>query len=110
MPNKTPECADYHRLPEAITCALQAVTKPGDIVAINSPTYYAIIQALEALHLKALEIPEGTRATCPKGGILLWIELPEGVDAKELSRQALINGISIAPGPMFTVDCKYELI
>ncbi len=52
--------------------------------------------------------PEGTRSTCPKGGILLWIELPESVDALELSRQALLSGISIAPGPMFTVTSKYQ--
>ncbi|WP_461541872.1 aminotransferase-like domain-containing protein [Spongorhabdus nitratireducens] len=261
---------------EAITCALQAVTRPGDIIAIDSPTYYAIIQALEAMNLKALEIPsdpvtgmclgalelaldqwpvkacvvtpnfgnplggfmpkknkrrliqlarqhdicvieddiyseldyrpgrpeaikaydtdervilvssfskvlapglsvgwilpgrwfkqveqqkyitslttpvlpqlalarfleeghydqhlrrvkpmyqqrrdivrnlilrhfpEGTRVTCPKGGLLLWIELPEHSDALALSRAALDNGISIAPGPMFTVGGKYR--
>ena len=261
---------------EAITCALQAVTKPGDIVAIDSPTYYAIIQALEAMDLQALEIPgdpvhgmsmgalelaleqwdvkacvvtpnfgnplgsfmpkrnkermvelarrhniaiieddiysdldyrpgrpraiksydtdgrvllvssvskviapglsvgwilpgryfeqveqqkyitslttpvlpqlalarflgsgdydrhlrrikplyqqrrdvvrglikhyfpDDTRTTCPKGGLLLWVELPQSVNAQELSREALANGISIAPGPMFTVACKYK--
>lgn len=42
---------------EALNCALRAVTEPGDIIAIESPTYYGIIQALEAMNLKALEIP-----------------------------------------------------
>lgn len=42
---------------EAVGLALRAVTKPGDIVAIESPGYYGFIQMLEMLHLRALEIP-----------------------------------------------------
>ncbi|MRI35262.1 GntR family transcriptional regulator [Endozoicomonas sp. OPT23] len=52
--------------------------------------------------------PEGTRSTCPKGGLLLWIELPEEVDAYQLSQKALLSGISIAPGPMFSTSGKYS--
>jgi len=46
---------------EAITVTLRAITKPGDIVAIESPTYFGIVQALEALDLKALELPTDPR-------------------------------------------------
>ncbi len=42
---------------EAVGLALRATTKPGDIVAIESPGYYGFIQMLEMLHLRALEIP-----------------------------------------------------
>jgi DNA-binding transcriptional MocR family regulator len=42
---------------EAMTLCLQAVCSPGDTVAIESPTYFGILLILEALHLKALEIP-----------------------------------------------------
>ena len=42
---------------EALVLALQAVTRPGDVVAIESPTFYGLLQALEALQLEALEIP-----------------------------------------------------
>ena len=42
---------------EAMTLCLQAVCRPGDLVAIESPTYFGILLLLEALHLKALEIP-----------------------------------------------------
>ena len=48
---------------EAIVMCLRAVTKPGDTVAVESPTYFGILQALESLGLKALEIP-----TCPEWG------------------------------------------
>jgi DNA-binding transcriptional MocR family regulator len=42
---------------EALTLALKAVTKPGDTVAIESPTYFGVLQVIEALGLKALELP-----------------------------------------------------
>lgn len=41
---------------EAINLCLDAVTKPGDIVAVESPTYHGILQSLESRGLKALEI------------------------------------------------------
>jgi DNA-binding transcriptional MocR family regulator len=42
---------------EALSLALRAVTRRGDTVAIESPTYFGLLQVLEALELKALEIP-----------------------------------------------------
>jgi DNA-binding transcriptional MocR family regulator len=42
---------------EALSLGLQALCSPGDLVAIESPTYFGILLILEALHLKALEIP-----------------------------------------------------
>lgn len=42
---------------EAIALGLRAVTKPGDVVAVESPTYFGILQLLEDLRLRALEIP-----------------------------------------------------
>jgi DNA-binding transcriptional MocR family regulator len=42
---------------EALSLALQAVTRRGDTVAIESPTYFGLLQVLEALELNALELP-----------------------------------------------------
>jgi DNA-binding transcriptional MocR family regulator len=42
---------------EALTLALKAVTKRGDTIAIESPTYFGLLHAIEALDLKALELP-----------------------------------------------------
>lgn len=42
---------------EALTLCLRAVCKVGDVVAIESPTFYGQLQAIEMLGLKALEIP-----------------------------------------------------
>jgi DNA-binding transcriptional MocR family regulator len=51
---------------EAINLALRAVTRPGDTVALESPTYFGFLQILESLGLRALEIP-----THPRTGISL---------------------------------------
>ena len=49
---------------EALNLCLQAVTEPGDVVAVESPTFYAALQALERLKLKAVEV-----ATHPRDGV-----------------------------------------
>ena len=42
---------------EALNLAIRAVTRPGDIVAVESPTYFGFLQILESLGLKVLMIP-----------------------------------------------------
>ncbi|MCR5865386.1 PLP-dependent aminotransferase family protein [Aquincola sp. J276] len=46
-----------HGCIEALNVALRAVAQPGDVVAVESPTYYGLLQVLESLGLRALEIP-----------------------------------------------------
>jgi DNA-binding transcriptional MocR family regulator len=48
--------------------------------------------------------PQGTRLTKPQGGYFVWVKLPDGVNALELHRLALKQGISIAPGPIFSAQ------
>ena len=52
--------------------------------------------------------PDGTKATRPRGGNLLWVELPAGVDSVELHERALAEGMSIAPGPLFSPRGGYR--
>jgi DNA-binding transcriptional MocR family regulator len=51
---------------EAMDICLHAVCRPGDIVAVESPTYFGTLQTLEIHGLRALEIP-----THPRDGISL---------------------------------------
>jgi DNA-binding transcriptional MocR family regulator len=46
-----------HGCIEALNLALRAVTQPGDTVAVESPTFFGLLQILESLGLRALEIP-----------------------------------------------------
>ena len=40
----------------------------------------------------------------PKGGIFLWVTLPDGVDTAKLYPLALAAGVAINPGPEWSVD------
>lgn len=46
---------------EALLLCLRAVTTPGSVVAVESPTYFGVLHALEELGLKAIEIPMHAR-------------------------------------------------
>lgn len=52
--------------------------------------------------------PAGTLATRPRGGYLLWVELPATFDAMSLYREAATQGICIAPGPLFSADQAFR--
>lgn len=65
-------------------------------------------QQASALQCIERSFPAGTRTTRPEGGYFLWIELPEGVDALEVHRQALQQGIGVAPGHLFSADRRYR--
>jgi DNA-binding transcriptional MocR family regulator len=51
---------------EALNLCLRAVSRPGDTIAVESPAYYGVLQDIESLGLRALEIP-----THPRTGIEL---------------------------------------
>jgi len=42
---------------EALGLALRAVAKRGDTIAIESPTYFGVLQVIESLDMKVLEVP-----------------------------------------------------
>ncbi|HWV16121.1 MAG TPA: GntR family transcriptional regulator MpaR [Cellvibrio sp.] len=52
--------------------------------------------------------PSDTRVTLPNGGYFLWLELPEKVNSLQLFSLALAQGISIAPGPIFSASKRFE--
>jgi len=51
---------------EALLLTLKAVTVPGDFIAIESPSYYGLMQIIEHMGLQAIEVP-----TDPVAGISL---------------------------------------
>jgi len=56
---------------------------------------------LEAL---AAELPEGASWTTPEGGHQVWLELPEGIDTRDLLGDAARAGVLFAPGFQFHHD------
>ena len=53
-----------HGCIEALNLALRAVARPGDTIAVESPCYFGLLQILESLGMRALEIP-----TSPQHGL-----------------------------------------
>lgn len=51
--------------------------------------------------------PAGTRVSRPLGGFVLWVEMPPGTDAVELHALGLSRGITVAPGPIFSVNQRF---
>jgi len=51
--------------------------------------------------------PAGTSMSRPRGGFILWVELPQGTDSLALYHKATEEGISITPGPLFSLSGKF---
>ena len=89
---------------EALNLCLQAVTRPGDIVVVESPTFYAALQALERLGLRAIEV-----ATDPVEGVVL-------ADLERLLRQHRVAACWFMPnlqnplGALMPVERKRALV
>ena len=66
---------------EALNIALRAVAQPGDTVAVESPTYYGLLQVLESLGLRALEIPTSPRSGLSVDALELALRTHPGVKA-----------------------------
>lgn len=89
---------------EALSISMRAITKPGDVVAVDSPSFYGSMQLIRANGLKVMEIP-----THPETGISL--------EALELAlEQWPISALQLTPscnnplGYTMPADKKRKLI
>jgi|SRR5688572_31258870 2-aminoadipate transaminase len=59
--------------------------------------------------MEALAEQFGTAAEFedPKGGIFLWVKLPDEVDIQLLAQAALASGVAINPGPEWSTDMAH---
>jgi DNA-binding transcriptional MocR family regulator/DNA-binding transcriptional LysR family regulator len=65
-------------------------------------------QASEMAHAVARYFPQATKISAPKGGLCLWVELPESVDSLQLCRLAEKKNISIVPGALCSGMGQYD--
>ena len=89
---------------EAYSLSLRAVCRPGNTVAIESPAYFANLQALEALDLRALEIPAH-----PRTGISLEA-LRFALDHNQVHACLVNPNFSNPLGSCMPDDKKQELV
>ena len=83
-----------HGCIEALNLALRAVANAGDTIAVESPTYFGLLQTLESLGMRALEIP-----TSPQSGI--------SIEALQLAFQthANIKAVVVVPTLQNPLGC-----
>lgn len=61
-----------------------------------------------ARELASRHFPPGSRISRPQGGLVLWIELPQGRESYHLYTRALAEKISSLPGHIFSNSNKYR--
>jgi DNA-binding transcriptional MocR family regulator len=89
---------------EAISLALRAVCRSGDLVAVESPAYFGILQIIEALGLKVLEIP------ChPQEGISLEI-LEAAIQQYSVRAVVVVSNFSNPLGCCISDENKQRLV
>lgn len=89
---------------EAIDFSLHAVCRPGDIVAIESPSYFGTLQTLEAHGLRALEIP-----THPRDGISVEA-LEFAIDHNPIRAVVVISNFNNPLGSKMPDQRKRDLV
>ncbi len=55
----------------------------------------------DAMLSELSSFPEGVRYTRPEGGLFIWVELPERVNALELLQKAIEHKVAFVPGTHF---------
>ncbi|KZX80473.1 hypothetical protein A3715_07945 [Oleiphilus sp. HI0009] len=92
----------------AIGLCLKALCKPGDIVAVESPCYYGLLQLVESLSLKVIEIPSDPKTGMSIDALQLALEQwpiktvlgvpnfnnPLGAQMPETAKKALVELIN----------------
>lgn len=89
---------------EAISLALRVLTVPGDVIAIESPTYFGIIQILESLKLSAIEIPH-----CPEGEMDVEA-FKKAASKRKISACIVIPNFSNPTGAIMSDASKKQLV
>jgi 2-aminoadipate transaminase len=74
---------------------------PGHIETIRAEYRKRLTAMLEAVEE---HFPPGVRFTRPRGGLFVWVELPQGMDTTKFVRQAVDRGVLFPPGAGFYRD------
>ena len=89
---------------EALSLSLQTVAKPGDIIAVESPTYFAVLRLIEKMGMLALEID-----TDPETGIVLEA-LEEAFDTMNITAVLASPNFSNPLGCLMPEENKRALV
>ncbi len=77
---------------------------PGHIAAIRQ----SYKRQMDAMMEELERFPAGVRHTKPEGGLFIWAELPEGLDALSLLPKAVEKHVAYVPGTHFFAEGGHE--
>lgn len=89
---------------EAINIALQTVAKPGDIIAVESPCYFGVLELIENLGMLALEIPLDAEQS------LCLLDVEKALDTHKVKACVFSTSIANPLGCLLTEDKKQGLV
>lgn len=61
-----------------------------------------------ALEIMDKEFPKGIKYTKPQGGLFMWIELPEDINARDVLEKCLERNVAFVPGGSFFPNGGHE--
>lgn len=108
---------------EALSLALRATCRPGGIVAVESPCFYGLLQIIDSLGLKAIEIPTDPRTGISLAALQLALEQwpiqacalmanfsnPLGYCISDADKQQLVNLLAHFDVPLIENDIYGDL-
>ncbi len=89
---------------EALTLCLQAVAKRGDIIAVESPTYFSVLRLIEKMGMLALEIDSD-----PTTGINLD-SLEYALDTMNIASMLVIPNFNNPSGSLMPEQNKEQMV
>ncbi|MDB5300054.1 MAG: gntR [Phycisphaerales bacterium] len=89
---------------EAIGLCLRAAVEPGGVVVVDSPTYYGILQAIEMLGMRAIEVP-----TSPRVGVDLEV-LERTLSTRKVAACLFVTNCHNPLGFVMPEDRKRKLV
>ncbi|MYN41716.1 aminotransferase class I/II-fold pyridoxal phosphate-dependent enzyme [Duganella sp. FT109W] len=108
---------------EALNLCLQAVAPPGSVIAVESPTYYALLQAIERMRMQVVEIPTDPvagidlaaleRAIDERGVAACMVmpnfQNPQGYQMSDERKRAMVEMLTRHDVPVIENDVYHEL-
>jgi DNA-binding transcriptional MocR family regulator len=89
---------------EALSIALQCVAKPGDTIAVESPCFFGLLELIESLGMKALEV-----YTCAEDGV--WVpELSNTLQTHRVAAGIFSTAINNPLGSFMQESQRQQLV
>lgn len=95
------QCADTHS-PNLVQAIVDTYIRRG-FLDENLPKAIDLYSNQLKTMITAIEkyFPASTKFTRPVGGLFIWCELPEGLDALELLKESVVENVAFIPGTHF---------